>query len=290
MRAQKFAFLIAALAFSGSAVASDMPVKAPPPVVAPVYSWNGCYVGVNGGYIWNNGRSSYRDDPNTTPDPINGIPGISGGLPTQTLPPSTNTGSSGWNGGGQVGCNLQSRQWVYGIEGDFDWGRISGSQATTGANGPYQLTTNGAGVTNGTTNEDVSLQWLSTIRGRVGFAVQDRLLLFATGGLALGGVNSQGSVSANNGFFGVTYSGSNSSVKTGFVVGGGAEWAFSDRWTVKAEYLWYDLGHVSHPLNCTAAFGVICGAGAFPAYTTLGNTVSSVFGSDVRVGVNYRFN
>ena len=245
MRAQKFAFLIAALAFSRPAVAADLPVKAPPSVVAPVYSWNGCYVGVNGGYIWNNGSSSYRDDPNTTPDPINGIPGISGGLPTQTLPPSTNTGSSGWNGGGQVGCNLQSQQWVYGIEGDFDWGRISGSQATSGANGPYQLTTNGAGVTNGTTNEQVSLQWLSTIRGRVGFALQDRLLVFATGGLALGGVNSQGSVSANNGFFGVTYSGSSSSVRTGFAVGGGAEWAFFDRWTVKAEYLWYDLGHVS---------------------------------------------
>jgi outer membrane immunogenic protein len=271
------------------ALAADMAVKAPPP--ASMFTWTGWYIGANGGYIWNNGSSSYEDDPNTTPDPINGIPGISGGLPTQTLPPSTGTHSSGGLFGGQVGYNYQVLQWVYGLEGDFDWTHISGSQSTIGTTGgPYQLTPNGAGVTNGNTNEQVSLQWLATVRGRVGFAVQDRLLLFATGGLALGEVKTQGLVSANNSFFGVTYSGSDSTVKTGYTIGGGAEWAFADRWTIKGEYLWYDLGHVSHPLNCTSSFGITCGAGAFPAYTSVGITSSSVFGSIIRVGLNYRFN
>jgi len=48
-------------------------------------------------------------------------------------------------------------------------------------------------------------------------------------------------------------------VKVGFTIGGGAEWAFTDQWTAKAEYLWFDLGNVSHPLNCVVAGGVASG-------------------------------
>jgi outer membrane immunogenic protein len=67
-----------------------------------------------------------------------------------------------------------------------------------------------------------------------------------------------------------------------------AEWALYDRWTVRAEYLWYDLGRVSHPLNCTYNLGFPCGP-AGGVYSTLGNASSSVFGSILRVGVNYSF-
>jgi outer membrane immunogenic protein len=139
-----------------------------------------------------------------------------------------------------------------------------------------------------TANEQVSLRWLSTIRARGGIALQDRVLLYATGGLAVGGVNSQGSVITEPGMPGaVIWNGSNSTVKAGYVVGGGIEWAFYDRWTAKAEYLWYNLGNVSHPLNFSSENGVApCGTDVYP---TLGSTSSSVFGSIVRVGVNYKF-
>lgn len=126
-------------------------------------------------------------------------------------------------------------------------------------------------------------------------------MLFATGGLAVGQVRSDGSVTATS--FSpliqtvteqiIIWSGSHSEVKAGFAVGGGAEWAFADRWTAKAEYLFYDLGNVSHPLACgagTVEFGASffnCTSGLYP---TLGNAVSALHGSIVRVGIDYRFN
>ena len=275
------------------AFAADLPpapVYTKAPVAAP-YSWTGCYIGANGGYGWNNGNSTYHD-PNTTGDPINNLPNF--GTPSVYIPAPTSTGGSGWLGGGGAGCNWQSQQWVFGVEGDIDGGHISGSNTTSAFSGPHQFGI-GPGIFTGTdspatANEQVSLRWLSTIRARAGIAVQDRVLLYATGGLAVGGVNSQGSVITGTSVGlagGEVWNGSNSTVKAGYVVGGGVEWAFYDRWTAKVEYLWYDLGNVSHPLNCSFNSGFACGA--FGVYPTLGSTSSSVFGSIVRVGLNYKF-
>jgi outer membrane immunogenic protein len=142
----------------------------------------------------------------------------------------------------------------------------------------------------GTANEEVSLQWLSTIRARAGLPVlSDRGLLFVTGGLAVGNVFSSGSVTVANAAGSVTWSGSNSSTLTGYSVGGGPEYALTNRWTTKAEYLWYDLGNTSHSLNCTATSppGQCVPIDNYP---TLGSTVSPVRGSIVRMGLNYKFN
>jgi outer membrane immunogenic protein len=213
--------------------------------------------------------------------------------------PVPSPSEKGWLGGGSAGCNWQSRQWVFGIEADVDGANISGNQTTIGpsvtavlgvAQNTYQIgpgtQTAAAGVL-GTANEQVSLRWLSTVRGRLGFAVQDRLLLFATGGLAVGGASTQGSVGVGlppaNTFL---WSGSNSATMIGYAIGGGAEWAFSGHWTAKAEYLWYDLGTISHPLNCMS--GALCGT--LTLYPTLGNTRLSVAGSILRLGINYKFN
>ena len=284
-----------ALAEAGAAVAADLPMKAPASPPPSAYNWSGCYVGVNGGYGWNNGHTTYND-PNTVGDPINYLPGVgpffAAPPPLTYIPTPTGTGGSGWLGGGGAGCDWQSQQWVFGVEGDIDGANISRSSTTSAFSGPNQFGLNPDTYTGigsvGTANEQVSLRWLSTIRARVGFAIEDRVLLYATGGLAVGGVNSQGSVTVNSGTpFPVIWSGSNSTTKTGFVVGGGAEWAFSGHWTAKAEYLWYNLGSVSHPLTCVTDGGLACNLGG--VYATLGSSNSSVFGSIVRVGVNYNF-
>jgi outer membrane immunogenic protein len=283
-----------ALAPISVAFAADMPMKAP--AASPsAYSWAGCYVGLNGGYGWNSGRTSYQNDPNAPfADPINFVPDPFG-FSEQYIQTPAHAGGSGALAGGGVGCNWQSQQWVVGVEADIDWAHISGSdtrsafgQFGTGTGGVYTSINN-----TGTANEQVSLRWLSTIRARAGFAVQDRILLYATAGLAVGDVATQGSVTTSSpfpGFANVAWTGSNATVKNGGVIGGGAEWAFYDHWTAKAEYLWYDLGRVSHQLNCTATnfSPALCGpAGAF--YATLGNASSTVLGSIVRVGINYKF-
>jgi outer membrane immunogenic protein len=278
----------AALATTTSAWSADMAMKAPLPP-APIWSWSGCYVGANGGYGWNNGNSHYND-PNTTGDPINGLG------PT-TIPTPSGTRGSGGLGGVGAACNMQTQQWIYGVEGDIDWGRISGSQTTNGPpglnlfqTGPNLGTTGHFGATAAQANEQVSLNWLSTIRARIGFAVSERLAVFATGGLAIGGVHDSGAVTLTAGSENVIWSGSESSAKVGGVVGAEAEWALSDRWTVKAEYLWFDLGNASHSLNCSSATSTGGCANSAVVYPTLGSTVSTVNGSIVRFGINYKFN
>jgi outer membrane immunogenic protein len=286
------ASIAAALAWA-PALAADMPVKAP---VATSYSWAGCYLGVNGGLGWNNGHTSYQNNPNAPfADPINFVPDPFG-FTEQYIATPTGTGGLGGLAGGGGGCNWQSQRWVAGIEADFDEALISGRD-TRSAVGQFSISS-GGGYTSindtGTANEQVSLRWLSTLRARAGFAFQDNILLYATGGIAIGGINAQGAVTTSSpfhGFINPAWSGSDSTVKAGGVIGAGAEWAVSDHWTVKAEYLWYDLGHVSHALNCTATNfpPSTCGP-AGPLFATLGDASSSVYGSIVRVGINYRFN
>jgi outer membrane immunogenic protein len=270
-------------ATTASALAAGSRAQEPP---STTQSWRGCFVGVNTGSAWNHGKSSYQD-PNNTGDPINGLSGPFG--TRNFVPTPSETDASFGIGGGGFGCSWQSRKWVYGVEADFDGMDISASQSTVGPLGSYMP--GKASITLpdfvGTGNEQVSLNWLSTVRAQAGFAIQDRLLLFATGGIATADVRGQGSVSLSNNTFFETWSGSSAAIKTGYTLGGGAEWALSDRWSAKIEYLWYDLGRTSHPLNCTA--GNLGGTPCNPfIYPTLGNTLSQVDGSIFRFGLNYK--
>ena len=91
---------------SGSAMAADMrPARAPiytkAPMMAPAFSWTGCYIGANAGGLWATKDWSGLDASSSAD--------VSGGL-----------------AGGQVGCNYQVTTWVFGIQGDFDWTNASG--------------------------------------------------------------------------------------------------------------------------------------------------------------------
>jgi len=152
--------------------------------------------------------------------------------------------------GGTFGYNWQTGNFVLGIEGDVDASWVDGSTAGAIA-GPCS----GAGCT--TKNS-----WLATGRGRVGYAV-DRFLPYITGGAAIGNIKA----TSQNG-------GSVDKTNFGWTAGAGVEWAFFTNWTMKAEYLYADLGKVT----CAAA---TCGGGADSEITYKTNIV--------RLGVNYRF-
>jgi outer membrane immunogenic protein len=282
--------VMAFAAFAGPVFAADMPLKAPP--VVPVWSWTGCYAGVNVGYAWNSGRTHY-DDPNTTADPINfRQPGFN------YIPTPSDTRGRGAVGGFGAGCNWQNQQWVFGIEGDVDVGHLARTDTNTIVPAPGQAIQIGTiflfnGGLTGTASESAEINWLSSIRARAGFTPVDRLLLFVTGGLAVGQVHSEGSVFVQNIGGNALWSGSNSQIKVGYVVGGGGEFAFADRWTAKLEYLYYNLGNASHPLNCVngnvPAFAATC-ATPPQIFSTLGSGVAALHVNVVRVGLNYRFN
>ena len=257
-----------------AAQAADLPTRkeAPVPVfVPPPFTWTGFYLGLNAGGIFSSGsRSLTLVDPNA---------GFDGGFLNGALPGGLGNGSDGFIGGGQAGYNWQTGAFVLGVETDFDGTTLSKSRNLLGAGffNPYLGTTD-----NLTLNSKVSLDWLGTTRGRVGFVVtpDNRFMIYGTGGVAYGGGSAHVSIydSAANAF----WSGNPSSSRVGWTIGAGAEYALTNNWTIRAEYLYVDLGSS----NFTTAGNPVT-AFAFPNVYAQGhiNYNASIF----RAAVNYKF-
>lgn len=140
---------IAALT-TGSALAADMPVKAPPPAAPPpmmmAFNWSGLYIGAHVGGAF--GTKNWSAD-------------------------GVDLGSHDTNGvlaGGQIGFNWQvpGSNWVLGIEGDASWTNADGEHSQDGATFRSEL------------------NWIGTVTGRLGYAF-DRVLIYAKGGFAFAG-------------------------------------------------------------------------------------------------------
>jgi outer membrane immunogenic protein len=196
-----------AVMLSTAALAADMPVKAPPPVVVAGYNWTGFYIGVHAGAaFW--ARSTVLDE---FYDSTNG-----------TIPlPSTTS----FLGGGQAGYNWQHGRLVLGVEGDLSYLRRD-----TRVRSPFQPAD---------TDYFVKSSYFATARGRLGYAA-DRGLLYVTGGAAFSNIEYTVLDALNipaGGLTGNRASGS-ARVNHGWVLGGGGEYAISNNWTVKGEYLY----------------------------------------------------
>lgn len=230
-------FVLAAALFvcglAGSANAADMPTKAPvykaPPVVAP-YNWTGFYLGVNGGYGWGTTSGSIL------PTFFAGNYDINGGL-----------------FGGQIGYNYQfpASHFVLGIEADWDWADIKGSQSI------------GPPAPPGTT-DSLKVKDLGTVRGRIGYA-WDRFLVYGTGGWAW-----SSSVSA---FCSGCAVQNESHSLNGYVLGAGVEYGFTPNLSAKVEYLYTHLEPVDFFRNSGC-----------PTNCSLGANVNMI-----RAGLNWRF-
>jgi outer membrane immunogenic protein len=215
--------LIAA-ACASPAVAADLSVKAPRlPPPAPIFSWAGAYGGVNVGAIVADGSAD--------PACINPL-GASLGLGCATAP-SFSLGSTSIAGGGQVGYNLQYNNVVLGLETDLQASGAAKSASTTGSFPQV----GGTFTSVGTITANNQINYFGTVRARIGLAY-DRTLFYATGGLIYADVDS----SFQRLFPAVAFSGTDDEVRTGFVVGGGLEYAFANHWSGKVEGLYYDLG------------------------------------------------
>jgi outer membrane immunogenic protein len=205
----------------------EMKQVAPAPPPECDFSWTGFYAGINGGYGWGSADTSFHPLPDAASffdlNPV-------------TLSPDPN----GFIGGGQIGYNHQWKWLVLGIEADFQGSDMEGDTRRS----PIV-------DINGGLNEDGTFleahertQWFGTVRGRIGFAPICRLMIYATGGLAYGNVD----YSANTNFTvqgGPFYRSSFTETNLGWTVGGGLEYAIGHHWSIKAEYLYYDLGDQS---------------------------------------------
>jgi outer membrane immunogenic protein len=253
---------------SSFAFAADLPMKAAPLSVLP--SWTGFYVGGNVGGQWGNA------DPNTatvfSPTGYFAQSSVSPAIATAGL---QHFNSSSVTGGLTAGFNFQASNYLLGFEGDINWFGFKGS-ATSGAVYPC------CAPTSFTINSTASADWLATIRVRLGVLATPTFLLYATGGAALGEVNANWNF--RDTFATAAESASLNNTLLGWTAGGGGEYLFGGGWSVKAEYLYVDLGRVyAISTNLTAFTPPI----AFPTnqFTHSVEVRSNIF----RVGLNYHF-
>jgi outer membrane immunogenic protein len=263
MRFRAIAGTAALLALTAPATAQMMPGGA----------WQGFYAGVNIGGAWLDASATLS--PTGCFQTVGGC-GLAAGGGTGSRGFSRSISPSGVIGGAQAGYNWQfSPSWLVGLETDFDGTGLSSSKS-----GVFTLSPPLTGTA--TVNASAGQDFLGTVRGRVGFLPTPTLLLFATGGFAYG--QQSGSTSVTFSRAGDVYSGSRTNDRTGWAAGGGAEWALTPQWSLKAEYLYVDLGAGgSDNVNITnaAVAGVNPGAG----FRSTLNTHENV----VRVGLNYHF-
>lgn len=197
------------------------------------YSWTGLYAGLNAGAVF--GHGDYED--------AFGKKDLSSG---------------GYLLGGQFGYNHQFGHMLLGLEADVAAADASGGRECPGGGGggiPFFFNC-GSGLNN-----------LAILGGRAGL-VFDRTLLYAKAGLAIGEAKADNRL--NGGLINLNAN-SDAKTMTGWALGAGMEFALTDRWSAKAEYMHYDLG--------SAVFDVFF---PFPADI-------HVTGDTVRVGLNYHF-
>jgi outer membrane immunogenic protein len=213
-------------------LAADLPTYSKAPALAsPIYDWSGFYVGGFGGGGF--GNHNLNDGTNITFANF-----------------STNYSSQGGIGGGEVGYNAQSGNYLVGIEADGFGSGIKGNDASQ------------ALAVVDTTN----LRWGGTLRARGGIAA-DRLLLFFTGGWAFGDLNHTGTAP------GVT-SDNFTTHRSGLAAGGGIAYALTNNLSTKIEYRYYDYGTYARP--------GLAAAGQLPF--TVANTYSVV-----TLGLDFKF-
>lgn len=246
--------MLASPAFAADAVVYE-PAAAP---VAAQYNWTGFYAGLHAGYGFGDGDGSTS----LLPDPAS----------FGAQPFSSSTDLDGFIGGAQAGYNWQFNNYLLGIEADITWSDMDGTHRVS----PLSDGT-GTPVPGWFQEGQGELDWFGTLRARAGVLARPNILLYATGGLAFGRVEYTTFTSFTPAPQ-FQYSGSGSDTKVGWTIGGGAEWAFAQNWTFKAEYLYFDLGEtdfVASPLAPNAPFAVT------QSFDTSGNIV--------RVGLNYKF-
>jgi outer membrane immunogenic protein len=244
---------------AGHALAADLGVpyyKAPPPPCV----WCGWYLGANVGGGWSESTGNF----------VTATPDFGPAIAAGEVPFNLSLNPGGAIGGGQIGYNWQSGAWVYGIEADIQGSGVRKSLAVAAGVAPVSTISDAAD----------ELDWFGTVRGRVGVAARPNWLLYATGGLAYGQTRDSDHIfDPADPIAGGNFASNVSQTRAGWTLGGGTEWMFLPKWSIKVEYLYVDLGSSTATLLTTNAF--------FP---TSSLTYQFTHRYNIaRVGLNYHF-
>jgi outer membrane immunogenic protein len=247
------AFIVAGSGFAFAAdMAAKMPVKAPPPALAPTapaYTWIGCYIGGN----WGDARDHIRNERTA----------FGGGIPIDHPEPGGFDTGHAFVAGLQAGCDYQVNQWVLGIQVQDDWGNINSTHP-----GPLFPTFSYNTLAKG----------FVTYTGRLGYTVLPQALLYFKGG----GAWTKDDVSVTIPSAGFLSEFANNVNFNGWTIGGGLEWMLLPYLSLFVEYNHVDFG--------TKSVLFIAGPHAVGAGLPADTNAHTQSINAVLVGANLRFN
>ncbi len=253
---------VSALAMIASAQAADMGGGGMKDETPPIWNWAGFYVGVNGGWIGNEGGSSTLVEERLKCSDCDGWSEYTGRNGQQL---------DGGFGGGQIGFNMQRDRLVYGVEFDIQGSSLSQSRNVVPLDGystPFSYA-----------HADANLDWFGSIRTRLGLVPWENILVYTTGGFAFGGFRETlrhdynwGSYLTSNNF---------NDTRGGYDLGAGVEYGITPAWSVKFEYQFFDLGNVH--LYHQAAGVTSCD------WAVASQSEANLSFNTVRIGINYHF-
>lgn len=224
--------VLAAAMLAGAAQAADLPARqySPPPQIAPVATWTGFYIGGHGGW----GTGDFKGDLGYN-DPA--FPGFSAADIFDQV--NHKASADGFIAGGQIGYNWQpvGSPWVFGIEADASWTDIKGSFVAHGPGPSPDWHINS------------KLDWFGTVRARLGYSVNDWMMFYGTGGFAYGRTSGDIRVLYVAPEDGPDFEAARGDAKAnhfGWTAGAGVEFMMGRYWSIKAEYLYVDLGEKDH--------------------------------------------
>lgn len=224
------------MGLAGAASAADLAVKAMPAAPVP-FTWSGCFIG-----------------------------GHLGGVVSQDTRGIIDFSSTGFVGGGQIGCDYQfASNWVVGVEDRAAWTSMGGSRPgavtsfVTGLTVPSQFT--------------LRNDFLASATARLGYSFAPRWLVFARGGGAWTREKIDDAFTST--VSGLAVDPGTTRTRTGWTAGTGVEWAFAPHWSASVEYNYYNFGGgsvlLTGPTNTVIVY-------------SLKDTIHAV-----TTGVNYRF-
>jgi outer membrane immunogenic protein len=224
--------VVVAALIATPAMAADLPMKTPAPVAVPYDPWTGFYVGGSIGARWSDVQwltQAFDRPEGVTPGNIDN-------------PARLDSVSA--RAGGYLGYNFKiASNWLVGVEGDIAWG--NSSKTVT----PFP----GAQIDGTVAGDDfvtAKLGWDGSLRARLGILLNPNWLLFGTGGAAWQEVKTISICINGNGFCGDAglFTGTTSSIKPGWTLGGGLEAALGNNWLARIEYRYADFGNVTNIL------------------------------------------
>jgi outer membrane immunogenic protein len=300
-----------ATVMSFSAFAADLP-SFKSATAAPAPLWTGFYAGLNAGYGFGTNNNAYASSwgpqgfTTDSDGPVTTMPLYGVGLSQSGI---ISNNQNGFISGFQTGYNYQFKdKFVVGLEADIQGTNISGSGNRLGAAVNTNSAIDGTATTIGGVQVSSGVDWLGTVRGRLGYLWNPSLMLFGTAGLTYGGVHANVTNQAftayedipptsvaegTHPFFGTS---SKSQTLVGWNAGGGFEWMVSQNWSVKGEAIYWNLGNMNvattsvAPLIGSANWGETrTPRSSIPAQAGAGNTAINYQGLIARAGINYHF-